>query len=186
MVLVSAGGVEELGSSQSFEVKPVPNLPTGIDFVAVAQFQQQTSELSRRVGAAGGELGRIRDRLRYMRAALMRTPEADPSLFEEIAELGRSIDALVLRLQGDRIRGSLNESSVPTISNRVGNVIGGHWSTRQTPTQTQRTNIEIATRDLAALERDLATLIDGDLMRVEEALTAAGAPWPPGGPVGAG
>ena len=109
-----------------------------------------------------------------------------PGLFEEIAELGRSIDALSLRLQGDRIRGSLNESSVPTISNRVGNVIGGHWRTRQTPTQTQRTNIEIAQRDLTAFERDLGALIDGDLMRVERALAAAGAPWSPGGPVGAG
>ena len=186
MVLVSGDGVEALGSAQTFNVRPVPSLPSTTDFVAVAEFQRQASELSRRVGAAGGELGRIRQRLRYMEAALLRAPEADPSLFESLAELGRSVDALSLRLQGDPIRGSLNESSVPTIGNRVGSVIGGHWPTRQTPTATQRTNIDIAQRDLAVFERDLSTLIDGDLMRVEEALAAAGAPWSPGGPVGAG
>ncbi len=180
MVLVSSEGVEELGSAQSFTVKPVPNLPSGTDLVAVAAFQHETSELSRRAGAARGELGRIRDRLRYMRAALVQTPSADRGLFVELDALDGSVAALALRLQGDPIRGSLNESSVPSISARVGNVIGGHWSTRQTPTATQRSNVEIAGRDLTAFERDLNALIEGDLMRVEEALAAAGAPWTPG------
>lgn len=181
MVLVSDDGVEEIGGAQSFEVKPVPTAPAGTDFVAVADFQQRTSELSRRVGAAGGEIGRVRERLRYMRAALLQAPRADAALFGRMDALSASLDGLSLRLQGDPIRGSLNESSVPTISNRVSNVVGGHWSTRMTPTQTQRMNIEIAQRDLVGLERDLAQLIEGELMAVEEALAAAGAPWTPGG-----
>ncbi len=184
MVLVSADGVEQIGGAQSFEVKPVPSAPPGTDFVAVADFQYQTSELSRRVSGAGGEIGRVRNRLRYMRAALVRTPRADPAMFARMDELGRSLDGLSLRLQGDPIRGSLNESSVPTISNRVGSVIGGHWSTRQNPTATQRMNVEIAQRDFAVLERELGALVDDRLMPLEEALADAGAPWTPGGRVG--
>ena len=173
-----------MGGPQSFDVKPVPTLPAGTDFVAVADFQHQTSELSRRVGAAGGEIGRIRERLRYMRAAFLRTPGADAALLGRMDALGRSVGELSLRLQGDPIRGSLNESSVPTISNRIGNVIGGHWSTRQTPTLTQRRNIEIAAGDLDGVERELAGLVSGELTSIEEALAAAGAPWTPGGRVG--
>ena len=184
MVLVSADGVEQIGGAQSFEVKPVPSAPPGTDFVAVADFQHQTSELSRRVSGAGGEIGRVRNRLRYMRAALVRTPRADPAMFARMDELGRSLDGLSLRLQGDPIRGSLNESSVPTISNRVGSVIGGHWSTRQNPTATQRMNVEIAQRDFAVLERELGALVDDRLMPLEEALADAGAPWTPGRRVG--
>lgn len=181
MVLVSAHGVEEVGRSQGFAVKPVPNAPRGTDFVAVAEFQYQTSELSRRVSAAGAEIGELRDRLRYMRAALLRAPRADAALFGRMDELERSLDELSLRIQRDPIRGSLNESSTPTISGRVGNVISGHWRTRQSPTQTQRENVEIAQRDFAALERDLADVVDPWLMELEEALVDAGAPWTPGG-----
>jgi len=66
----------------------------------------------------------------------------------------------------------------------VGNVISGHWRTRQNPTQTQRRNVEIAQRDFAMLEGDLATLTDSRLRELEEALVAAGAPWTPGARVG--
>lgn len=183
MVLVSADGVEEIGGAQGFEVKPVPSAPPGTDFVAVAEFQYQTSELSRRVSAAGGEIGQVRERLRYMRAALLQAPRADAALFGRMDELERSLNGLSLRIQGDPIRGSLNESSAPTISNRIGNVIGGHWSTRQNPTQTHRRNVEIAQRDFALLERELADLIDQRLRELEDALVAAGAPWTPGGRV---
>ena len=184
MLLVSEAGVEAIGASQSFQVKPVPSAPPGTDFVAVADFQFQTSELQRRIGVAASQLNRQYERLRYMRTALVRTPTADPDLFGRIDGIGRAFDEIALRLQGDPVRNSLNESTVPSIANRVGNVTGGHWSTRQTPTDTQRTNIEIAAGNLAVLERDFADLVDGQLMEVEEALAAAGAPWTPGRRVG--
>jgi photosystem II stability/assembly factor-like uncharacterized protein len=184
MLLVTSSGVEEVGGSQEFEVKAVPTAPAGTDFVAVADFQHRTGELQRRIGVASSELGRQVDRLRYMRAALLQTPGPDPALFGEIDAVGRVFDQVRRHLQGDRVRGSLNESTVPSISARVGNVVGGHWSTRQNPTATQRRNIDIAQRDLEAVERELAQIIDGRLAELEEALAAAGAPWTPGRRVG--
>lgn len=179
LVLVTEAGVQALGAARSFDVRAVPTAPPGTDFVAVADFQYRTSELSRRVGAASSELGRVRSQLPYMRAALERTPAVDAGLMNRIDAVERELGTLSLRLSGDRVRGSLNESSVPTISNRVGNVVGGHWSTRMNPTDTQRRNIEIAEGDLLELERDLAALIAGELAAVEQALVDAGAPWTP-------
>jgi photosystem II stability/assembly factor-like uncharacterized protein len=180
LLLVTSDAVSQIGAPQSFEVKAVPTAPPGTDFIVVADFQYRTSELSRRVGAASGEIGRVREQVRYMRAALMRTPSADPALRGRMDAIDDELGALSLRLQGDPIRGSLNESTVPTISNRVGNVRNGHWSTRMEPTETQLMNIEIAERDLVVLEGDLSVLLDGELAAVEEALVAAGAPWTPG------
>jgi photosystem II stability/assembly factor-like uncharacterized protein len=185
LLVVSSSGVESIGSAQTFEVKPVRNVP-GTDFIAVAQFQYDVSELQRRIGVASAEMGHQRDRLRFMRAALMRAPRADPGLFNEIDGVEQAFNQIVLRLQGDRVRGSLDQSTVPSISSRVGNVVGGHWSTRQTPTGTQRTNVEIARRDLDDVESDLRELIDGRLMELEGALEAAGAPWTPGRRIGGG
>jgi photosystem II stability/assembly factor-like uncharacterized protein len=179
MLLVTSDAVTELGDTRSFEVVPVPTAPVGTDFVAVADFQHRTSELSRRSGAASRELERVREQLRAMGAALVRTPTADPALRGRMDALDTELAALSLRLDGDPIRGSLNESSVPTISNRIGNVVGGHWSTRMMPTDTQRRNIEIAEADLVDLERDLDGLIEGELAALERALVQAGAPWTP-------
>ncbi len=180
MVLVTADGAEAVGPAQPFTVPPVPNAPPGTDFVAVAAFQGEVAELQRRIGIAAAELNRQAGRLPYMRAALVRTPGADAELFGRIDAVARAFSDLRLRLFGDPVRGRLNESTVPGISGRVGNVAGGHWSTRMNPTTTQRRNVEIAQADLGAVERDLAALLGGPLAELERALAAAGAPWTPG------
>lgn len=180
MVLMAGAEPRSLGNLQEFQVKPVPTAPPGTDFRAVAAFQWETSELMRRVLSAGEEVGRTQERLRHMRAALSETPQADPALYGDIDDLGKALDGIQTRLLGDRVRGRLNEPGVPSVSGRVGQVVGGHWDTRQAPTATQRQSIEIARREFEELSRELAALIEGDLVRLEEALEAAGAPWTPG------
>ena len=184
MLLVTAAGEEAVGQPRSFRVKPTPNAPPETDFVAVAEFQFETSELQRRVQAALAELSRQRDRLPYMRAALRRTPRADLSLAARIDAVNDEFEDLAAKLRGDPVRSSLDESNSPSVSGRIGSVIGGHWRTRQAPTATQRANIEIARSEFAALERGLALLITGRLLILEEALAAAGAPWTPGSRIG--
>ena len=58
----------------------MPTVPDGTDFVAVAAFQARTAELMRRIGGVNAEVGRVRTRLRFMRAALEETPRAPLSL----------------------------------------------------------------------------------------------------------
>jgi hypothetical protein len=179
LLVVSASGVRQLGSPHPFTVKPVPNLPAGTDVAAVAAFQQQTAELRRQVSAAGSELGEIRTRLRHMRATLASTPKADPALFGRIDSVSANVADLSRRLFGDPARQRLNQSDAPSIAGRVGSAMA-NWETRQMPTATQRRDLEIATSEFAALSRDLKALVEGDLARLEAALTAAGAPWTPG------
>ena len=69
---------------------------------------------------------------------------------------------------------------MPSVSDRVDQVISGHWETRQMPTATQRRDIEIATTAFEGLVREVTALIDGELARLEADLEAAGAPWTPG------
>ncbi len=181
LVVVSASGARSLGAAQSFEVKPVPNLPPGTDPAAVAAFQGETAEAARRLTAAAAELGRINDQLRQMRATLRETPKADLALYAKMDAVSRAVAELELRLNGDPARQRLSESDSPSIGERVGAIRDGHWQTRQMPTATQRKSLEIATAGLESVERDLKALIAGNLARLEEAFAAAGAPWTPGG-----
>jgi hypothetical protein len=100
-------------------------------------------------------------------------PAAVAAFQGETAEAAR-------RLNGDPARQNLSEPETLSISGRVWAIRAGHWETRQMPTATQRRDLEIATAGLDALERDLNTLIAGDLAKLEEAFAAAGAPWTPG------
>lgn len=180
LMVVSANGVRRVGAAQSFEVKPVPTAPGGTDFAAVAAFQQQTAELRRQVAAAEERIAAARVQLRHMRAALLQAPRAQEDLFARMESVTRTLGALSHRLSGDPARQALNESDTPSISGRVGEVMGGHWETRQTPTATQRRDIEIARDALGVLTRDLKALIETDLARLKTDLEAAGAPWTPG------
>ncbi|HSG06784.1 MAG TPA: hypothetical protein VLA36_00400 [Longimicrobiales bacterium] len=180
LMLLEGGEARVVGTPRSFGVKAVPTVPPGTDLVAVAAFQNEARELMRQVSGAAGELGEARERLRFMRAALLRTPGADPSLFSRMEDVNRSLDRLALRLSGDRIRRGLSEPSVPSISERVRDAINGHWDTRQTPTATARASLELGRAGFIALSGELRALLDDDLAQLEKDLEAAGAPWTPG------
>ncbi|HKJ02352.1 MAG TPA: hypothetical protein VJ997_07855 [Longimicrobiales bacterium] len=184
LMLVHGGEARTLGAPRSFQVKAVPTVPPGTDLVAVAAFQEEARELMRRVSGASEAMGEARERLRFMRAALLQTPRADPGLFTRLDALNEALDGLALRLTGDRVRGGLNEPSTPSLMDRVGSAVRGHWDTRQTPTATARRGLELGRAGFTALSGELRALLDGDLPRLEADLEAAGAPWTPGRKVG--
>ncbi len=178
LMLVSTSGVRTLSKPQSFEVKPVNNLAQGTDPAAVAAFQQETAELRRRAAAASREIAQARDDVRHMRAALVTTPKADPALMRRVDEVDKTLAELSRRLDGDPVRGRLNESAAPSISDRVFSAMST-WETRQMPTATQRRDAEVAGAELGTLIKELDALIAGELKALGAALESAGAPWTP-------
>ncbi|NNK74828.1 MAG: hypothetical protein HKP42_02070 [Maribacter sp.] len=173
------GVLKSQGTRQQFKVKPVPTVPSGTDFKALAEFQQKTSELARQISSASKKIGEAKDRIRHMKAALLQTPKATTELFEQLNQLEENAAALQKQLTGDPIRQKFNESTVPSIAGRVGGVAYGHWGTRQMPTATQQQSIEIAAADFGTFKRDLKTYFSS-LETYEAALEEAGAPYTPG------
>ena len=171
--------MEAQGTPREFRVRPVDTAPAGTDFAAVAEFQQATSELSRRISGARRQLGEADQRLQHMGAALTRTPKATPALFAQVNKLEKDLSELRMRLSGDPALQRMNEATAPSISSRVGEVIYGHWETRQTPTEAFRQNIEIAQRDFEGFLKDLKAYF-GEVENLEGSLEKAGAPYTPG------
>ncbi len=182
MYLVSAAGVAPVGEPMEFSVIPVPTTPQDTDFDAVAAFQQEASELMRRVQGASQELGRMRDQLRHMRAALLRTPGADPELFGRLDLAGADLQALSTALSGDRVRGRLNETALPAISNRVRRVARNVFNTREPATATQRASLGVAASQFESFLSDYGAVLT-TVSALEHEMEAAGAPWTPGRPV---
>ncbi len=179
LFVAQEGNFVPQGSAQEFQVKPVPNSVEGTDFTAVAQFQKLTNDLLRQLSSANKKLGEASDRLRHMKAALPETPKAELSLFNRLNQLEKELYRLQRQLNGDLVRQKFNESTKPSIRSRIGNVAYGHWETRQTPTETQKQNIEIGQRDFEKFKGELADYFQS-FETFEADLEQAGAPYTPG------
>ena len=175
------GKIEPLGEPQSFEVGMLEQgtVPAA-DRGGVLAFERQVEELERRVAAASEVVDETGERLQFIRKALVDTPRATPELMARARVLQLRLADIALELERDPVRGELNEPAVPTISERVGRVVGGLWYTTSAPTETQRRSIEVAERQFDDLEGRLHELVETDLARLEADMEAAGAPWTPG------
>lgn len=181
MALRTAEGLRPVAARQEFEVKVLPGAVfTPADYQAATGFAAETRELLRRAAGLDEELDRTADRLRHLRAALAVTPAADPALYAHLDQLAATLHHLEARLGGDAIRRAWQEPVEPSTIDRLREIAGGHWATRQAPTETQQRSQEVARQQLAGIEADLARLLDEELPEVESALETAGAPWTPG------
>ena len=173
------GKLEAQGSPQTFTVKAVPTTVSGTDFQAVAAFQQQTSDMIRKVSAAGQKLNEVNDRFKHIEKALTQTAGSTESHFTSFNDLKKKWADLRLGLSGDPAKRKLNEPDTPSISGRVGQVAYGHWDTRQMPTQTFRDNLAIAKREFEGFSKDLESFMT-EVENFEATLEKAGAPYTKG------
>ncbi|MEO0898806.1 MAG: glycosyl hydrolase [Bacteroidota bacterium] len=177
MFVLKNGKLESQGEAQNFRLNPIPSLQTDSDFDAIAAFQRQTMELYRKVNIESRRLSEVRNKLRFMRVALMKTTSAEPKLFEDLQKIEGQLRNMQIALQGDWIRGAKDESSVPSLMSRVWQ--SQSWGTTQEPTATHKKSYELA---LAAFEdyRKKTERFFAEVTVFEEALSKAGAPYTPG------
>ncbi|MBI3789189.1 MAG: hypothetical protein HY276_13170, partial [Ignavibacteriales bacterium] len=77
-------------------------------------------------------------------------------------------------------RRSRSESSPVSINERVNNIVDDERMSTAKPTQTHLDAYAIAGEDFSRELAKLRTLVETDLMNLEKAMEAAGAPWTPG------
>ncbi len=83
-------------------------------------------------------------------------------------------------LRGDSAARQRNMNTPPSISERVGYIVGSQRMSTASPTQTQLNQYSAAAQEFGAVLAQLHQLIEVDLAKLEKQLEAAGAPWTPG------
>jgi hypothetical protein len=177
LFVMSNGKLVSQGGKQEFNVKPVH--ATSDHYDEVAAFQKKTSDLSRRTSSAGRQLSEASEKLRYIKVALTKTPNASPDLFLKLSALNDSLFSLRTTLQGDAVRQGKDVSTSPSITGRIGGVIYGHWNTTELPTATQKRSIELAESEFDQYLKD-ASIFFNELAAYEQQLEKAGTPYTPG------
>ncbi|MFQ5641040.1 MAG: glycosyl hydrolase, partial [bacterium] len=175
------GVLTQLVPPTGFEVEPLGHgsLPPA-DKEAVLAFQKLTGELQRAVMGASAAAGEAANRIKYIKNTIEKTPGLAPALREEARGLELRLLDLRERISGDPTKRRRSEPAMRGIRSRINQIVRGHWSSTSAPTQTHRKNYDIAAAEFSEILEELRTLVEVDLVALEQKLEDAGAPWTPG------
>jgi len=175
------GVITPLGQPQEFQVtvEGQENM-SAADRVALVEFQQKVARLQRAVTGALEAANALKPRLAAIRRALLETPSAGETLLADATTLDKRTNDILRALRGDNALRARNMNLPPSIGERVGDIVGGQRMSTSRPTQTQMNQYAAAAQDFETTLAQLRQLIEGDLLRLEKQMEAAGAPWTPG------
>jgi hypothetical protein len=147
---------------------------------AALAFEQRSAALQRAVLGANAAAGEAASRVELLRRALHDTPGATAQMLTEVRALGDTLRAIQWILNGDPTMERRQESSPPSLSDRLRRVTGGWASSLGNPTANQQRQYEILAGEFGGVLARLRQTVEVDLKRVEDAAEAAGAPWTSG------
>jgi len=173
--------VTEVAGPQSFKVATENSAAmTAADRAAQEEFLRKTAQLYRAVNGALQTAKDVESRLKTIREALRETPAVEKQL-GAVADGIEQRDREILRaLRGDVEIAKLNEPIKSSIDQRVISIMEGERFSLQKPTQTDMDSYNIAAGEFREVLRNLRTVVDVDLVKLEKDMEAAGAPWTPG------
>ena len=175
------GVMTTLGTPQDFRI--VVEGQEGMspaDRAALVEFQQKVARLQRAVQGALEAANALKPRLALIRRALIETPNAGDKLLDDAAALDKRTNEILRALRGDNALRQRNINLPPSISDRVGDIVGSQRMSTARPTQTQINQYNAAAQEFETTLAQLRQLIEVDLARLEKEMEAAGAPWTPG------
>jgi hypothetical protein len=175
------GVLTQFGQAQEFQVRvDGQERMTPADRIALVEFQTKVARLQRAVQGALDAANSLTPRLAAIRRALMETPNAPESLLQEAAVLEKRKNEILRALRGDQALRQRNINLPASISERVGDIVGGQRMSIQKPTQTHIDQYAVAAAEFEGTLNSLRQLIEVDLQKLEKQMEAAGAPWTPG------
>lgn len=177
MYVFKNGQLESQGEVQNFTVKPIPSLNQNGDFTAHTSFHKDIMELYRQANIQSNRLAEAQSKIPYIKAALLQTSSADPSLFNGLNTIENELKDLQIALQGDRTRSSKDEASSASIMSKIWQSQNG--GTTQAPTTTNKRSFELATSEFEQYKTKTSAFFD-KVSAYEEKISKAGAPYTPG------
>jgi photosystem II stability/assembly factor-like uncharacterized protein len=170
-----------LGQAQEFQViVEGQERMSPADRGALVEFQQKVARLQRALQGTLATANALKPRLAAIRRALLETPAAPEKLLNDASALDKRTNEILRALQGDQALRQRNMNLPPSISERVGDIVGSQRMSTARPTQTQIDQYAAAAQEFETALNQLRQLIEGDLARLEKQMEAAGAPWTPG------
>lgn len=180
-IIQSVNGVlTELTESVAFNVKLLNNrtLPAD-DITALDNYRKEVQKIYGTLDATKKAFGDISNNLKIFKNTISVTEGANPKLLEDVRNIELKLADIDKVLNGDNSISSRNGSQTPSLSERIDYIIYTSWETYSSPTQTNIKSLEVSSKILKKVIKDLKTIRDTDLKRISDELSKAGSPWTP-------
>ena len=173
--------VTPVGDPQAFNViEDGTQQMSAADKAALVTFQQKAARLQGAVVGAMEVANTTETRLGQIQKAIDQTPAADQKLRDQQRDLHTRLNEILIELRGDTVAREHEENTPPSVQERVFRVVGSGRMSTARPSETQLSDYRYASDQLAPVLARLRTLVEVDLVSLEKALDAVGAPHTPG------
>lgn len=178
--LYQNGEFKKLTEAVEFNVKVLNNSSTpAADRAALVAFQAKAQKLDAAVQATQKTIGEVKNQLKYIKEAVLRSNVAQDDLDADISTIEEKLYQIELKLNGDRVAGQLDLNTPPPVSSRIGYVIYEAFHSTSSPTQTHLDVYEIAKEEFTPLLGQVRKIVMEDIKALQEKLGNAGAPYTP-------
>jgi hypothetical protein len=175
------GKQTELAGPQSFRIVPLFDKHiTATDRARRLAFMQDVGELRKAVHGANKLNNEMLEQIKYIKAAILATPDASMELWESARALEVKLTEYKRQLSGDRSLESREFETPPSIRNRVDLTVYGLMGSTESPTGTMKTQYEAAFDLFRPVRDGIEQAATQDIKTLEKALEKAGSPWIPG------
>ena len=171
------GEVVDLGSPQTFEVKPLidgalPSQPVA----EIKAFRQELNEMRGALSAVSNSLSTAKQKITALRTAADRTSGDTKGIIAQIHDAKLTAASIDLQLNGDPIRDEIGERTNPTLQNRF-SVANRGASSSYGPTDMHHENLALAKKEFNQIRKDLEQLVNSVIPNIEQTLIVMGAPY---------
>ncbi|MDQ3015574.1 MAG: glycosyl hydrolase [Bacteroidota bacterium] len=174
------GTMTSLSQPISFKVKAVSNqtIPTK-DVSATLAFKHKVENLDRIQQSASTAMRNALSEIELIKKAVAQMEQSEDKWISEIVAIEKKLKDLQRRMSGDPLKTQLDMDPSPTVSDRIGRILGENKYSSADPTGTHQASLKIAEEELAALIPELKAVLEKDLVELRARLQQAGAPYTP-------
>jgi hypothetical protein len=174
------GQLVDVSTARSFTLKPLfeGGLVTS-DRQALLDFEMQSNDLYRAIEGANKARSEIQSRIDHLLKAVADTPTSSEDQAQTLRVLNSRMQDLKVAFSGDSSVSGRAQPVPMSLNSRINNIVGGHWDSQSAVTANYRDSYMIADQQFRQALIEL-NAIASDLVEVEAALQAEGAPWTPG------
>ncbi len=174
------GLYSELVPPQSFKCVPLNNATlAATDKKEYDAFCKKITEIRRVMGGVTQFNSDLNNRLRLIKSVVLDAPKVPLSVHNQIYALEKRMIEASRTLFGDATLGRREFETLPSIPQRIMTIQSSLWGATSAPSQANKTNYEIAAKQLSTVLKDLKA-INSDIQTIEKELDKADAPYTPG------
>lgn len=149
------------------------------DQKAVATFSSKLAGFKRVVDGTNEYRRELVNRVRYLKAAILLTPNAPLEISSQLAAVDKRLNAVNVLLNGDATRARRDFETSPTVNGRLGGIMYQLWNSTSGIPGDYMSSYSIAEKQFSPIYAEIKS-IGEEVKKIEATMEKSGAPYTPG------